>query len=138
MELKHYSELGSLDEAMEIFFNLHQKRWIRKGEPGIFGKKKTQEITMQTIKFFAERNWLRLHFLTVNNRPVVTSLDLEYGGKMYGHLCGFDPDFAKYSVGNLLLLKILKQCIIKKYLNTISCKGTNPTNLTGQKNIDKT
>ena len=50
----------------------------------------------------------------VNNRPIATSLDLEYGGKMYGHLCGFDPDFARYSVGNLLLLKILKQCIVKK------------------------
>ena len=58
-----------------------------------FGNNKAREITMQTIKFFAERDWLRLHFLTVNNRPVATSLDLEYGGKMYGHLCGFDPDY---------------------------------------------
>ncbi len=114
VELKHYSELGSLNEAMEIFFKLHQKRWVRKGEPGVFGTKKAREITMQTIKYFAEKDWLRLHFLIVNNRPVATSLDLEYGGKMYGHLCGFDPDYAKYSVGNLLLLKIFKQCIIKK------------------------
>ena len=114
VELKHYSELGSLDDTMEIFFNLHQKRWERKGEPGVFGSKKAREITIQTIKFFAERDWLRLHFLTVNNRPVATSLDLEYGGTMYGHLCGFDPDYDRYSVGNLLLLKILKQCIIKK------------------------
>lgn len=87
--------------------------FIKKGESGVFGKQKAREITMQTIKFFAERNWLRLHFLTVNNKPVSVSVDLEYGGKMYGHLAGFDPDYAKYSVGNILLLKIFNQCVKK-------------------------
>ncbi|MBK5133748.1 GNAT family N-acetyltransferase [Candidatus Bathyarchaeota archaeon] len=114
VEIKHYYELGSLENAMQIFFRLHQKRWIRKGESGVFEKQKAREITMQTTKFFAERNWLRLHFLTVNNRPVAASLDLEYGGKMYGHLAGFDPDYSKYSVGNILLLKILNQCVKKE------------------------
>ena len=114
VELKHYYELGSLEEAMEIFFRLHQKRWIQKGESGVFGEQKAREITMQTMKFFAEKNWLRLHFLTVNNKPVSVSVDLEYGGKMYGHLAGFDPAYSKYSVGNILLLKILNQCVKKR------------------------
>ncbi len=113
VEITHYYEFGSLQQAMKIFFSLHQKRWMFKGEKGGFGNQKSREFTMETIKFFAERDWLRLHFLTVNNKPVAVSLDLEYQGKMYGHLSGFDPEYSKYSVGNLLMLKILKQCVEK-------------------------
>ena len=124
--IKHYYELGSLQQAMELFFSLHQKRWNLKGEPGGFGNQKSREITMQTIKFFAERDWLRLHFLTVNNRPVAVSVDLEYEGKMYGHLSGFDPVYSKYSVGNLLMLKILEQCVEKGLSEYDFMQGNEP------------
>jgi CelD/BcsL family acetyltransferase involved in cellulose biosynthesis len=32
---------------------------------------------------------------------------------MHGHLCGFDPNYSKYSVGNLLLWKVLEECVEK-------------------------
>jgi CelD/BcsL family acetyltransferase involved in cellulose biosynthesis len=49
----------------------------------------------------------------VNEKPVAVNYDLEYGGRMYGHLCGFDPGYSKYSVGNLLLWKVLEMCVEK-------------------------
>jgi len=38
VELKKYDEMGSIKEAMEIFFQLHQKRWESKGGLGAFNK----------------------------------------------------------------------------------------------------
>ena len=45
VEFKSYEELGSLSQAMEILFRLHQKRWNSKGEPGAFGKQARQHRT---------------------------------------------------------------------------------------------
>jgi len=113
VELKHYYELGSLDQAMETFIKLHQKRWTSKGEPGRFANEKSCKLTIQTAKYFAEKDWLRLYFLTVKNKPVAAELNLEYEGKMYCHLKGFDTDYYKYRVGSLLTLKVLEECIDK-------------------------
>jgi CelD/BcsL family acetyltransferase involved in cellulose biosynthesis len=113
VELKDYQQLGSLEEAMSILFKLHQKRWNMKGKAGVFCKEEARYIVMETAKLFEEKNWLRLNFLAVDGKPVAANYDLEYGGIIYGHLCGFDPDYSKYSVGNLLLWKVLQMCIEK-------------------------
>jgi hypothetical protein len=114
VELKNYLQFGSLEEAMGILFRLHQKRWILKGEAGVFHSEEARNMVMETAKLFEEKDWLRLNFLTVNGKPVAANYDLEYAGRMYGHLCGFDPDYSKYSVGNLLLLKVLEMCVEKR------------------------
>jgi CelD/BcsL family acetyltransferase involved in cellulose biosynthesis len=111
VRLKHYHEFGSLEQGMETLFNLHQKSWALRGKPGAFKTQEARNIALQTAKFFDERDWLRLYFLTLNNKPIAAELALEYGGRMYGHLCGFDPDYSVYSLGNLLLLKVFEDCI---------------------------
>jgi CelD/BcsL family acetyltransferase involved in cellulose biosynthesis len=111
VELKHYYELGSFEETMEVFFRLHQERWESKGKPGRFANQKSRDITLQTAKYFAEKGWLRMYFLTVNDKPVAVELNLTYQKKMYCHLKGFDPTYFKYSVGHLLTSKILEECI---------------------------
>lgn len=126
VELKYYSELGSLKQAMEILFKLHQKRWKLRGEAGVFERQEARDISMQTAMLFAERNWLRMYFLTVNAEPVAADLSLEYGGKMYGHLCGFDPDYSKYGVGNLLQLKVFEECIAKGISEYDFMQGAEP------------
>jgi CelD/BcsL family acetyltransferase involved in cellulose biosynthesis len=111
VELKYHYESGSLEQAMEILFRLHQKRWKLKGEAGVFESQEARDISMQTAKLFDQKNWLRLYFLTVNDKPVAANLSLEYKKKMYGHLVGFDPDYSRYGVGCLLQLKVLEECI---------------------------
>ena len=114
VELRNYYELGSLDKTMEIFVKLHQKRWTARGEPGRFSNQKSLELTKQTARYFAEKDWLRLYFLTVNNKPVAAELNLEYKEKMYCHLKGLDPDYYKYRVGSLLTFKVLEECVKKR------------------------
>ena len=98
VELKLYQDIGSLEQAMDVFFNLHRKKSLSKGDLGRFEKKKAREITFQTAKYFAEKDLLRLYFLTVNNKPIAVELNLEYEGKMYCHFKSFDPSYSKYRV----------------------------------------
>jgi hypothetical protein len=124
VELKQYKDIGSIEQAMEIFFNLHQKRWASKGEPIKFEKKKSRNITFQTAKYFAEKDWLRLYFLTIDKEPIAVELNLEYSGKMYCHLKGFDPNYSKFRVGSLLTLKVLEECIAKGIAEYDFMQGT--------------
>jgi CelD/BcsL family acetyltransferase involved in cellulose biosynthesis len=126
VEIKYYYELGSLEQAMEILFRLHQKRWKSKGEAGVFESQEARDISMQTAKLFDKKNWLRLYFLTVNAEPVAANLSLEYRKKMYGHLVGFDPDYSRYGVGCLLQLKILEECIVKGISEYDFMQGAEP------------
>jgi CelD/BcsL family acetyltransferase involved in cellulose biosynthesis len=113
VELKNYLELGSLEQAIQILIDLHQKRWTSRGNSGRFLKKESRDITLQTARYFAEKDWLRLYFLTINDKPVAVELNLEYKGKMYCHLKGFDTNYYKYRVGSLLTLKVLEKCVEK-------------------------
>jgi hypothetical protein len=109
--LKDYYELGSLDEMMQVFFDMHQKRWISKGEPGAFKTKQHRDMFLYEAKLFSEINYLRLRFLVVNDKPISVFYGYENKQVLYYLLGGFDPDYASYGPSNLQELKTLERCI---------------------------
>jgi CelD/BcsL family acetyltransferase involved in cellulose biosynthesis len=111
VEIKEYQELGSLKDSLRIFFDLHQKRWVSKGQSGNFRNKEQRGIFSYTAKLLEEKNWFALYFLTADNKPIAAKYCLKYKQKLYDNLSGWDPEYSAYSVGNLLLLKILEKCI---------------------------
>jgi CelD/BcsL family acetyltransferase involved in cellulose biosynthesis len=111
VELKDYYELGSLEEMMQIFFDLHQKRWISMGEPGAFKTKWNRDMFLYEAKLFEEINCLRLRFLVVNDMPIAVFYGFEHEQVLYSLLGGLDPAYATYSPSDLLKLKTLERCI---------------------------
>lgn len=113
VESKNYLELGSLEQSMQILMKLNQKRSLSIGDPGRFVNEKSRDITLQTAKYFAVKDWHRLYFLVANDKLVAGEFNLEYKEKMFCLLKGFNPDFYKYRVGSLLTLKVLEEYIVK-------------------------
>ena len=126
VELKRYDEFSSVEEAMKIYFELHQERWKSKGVPGVFNTKKHRDFGLDVAKRFAKNGWLALYFLTANDKPVAVQYCLEYKQKMYYGLGGYDPDYSQYSVGNLILAKVIEKCIEKKIKEYDFLKGGEP------------
>ncbi|MDH7606645.1 MAG: GNAT family N-acetyltransferase [Candidatus Bathyarchaeota archaeon] len=123
VELKKHNDYGSVKDAMEIFFKLHQKRWESRRMPGVFSTQIIRNFYVDVAKSFDMNNWLSLYFLTVNDEPVATHYCFEYGEKLYFALSGFDLGYSKYSIGNLLTLKAIEQCIMKKLREFDFMKG---------------
>ena len=96
---------------MQIFFDMHQKRWASKGEPGAFKTKRNRNIFLYEARLFSEINCLRLRFLVVNDKPISVFYGFEHNRVLYVMLSGFDPAYGSYSPFNLLVLKILERCI---------------------------
>jgi len=114
VELKDYYELGSLEEMMQVCIEIHQKRWISKGESGVFGTRRNRDIFLYEAKLFSEINCIRLRFLVVNSKPVAVFYGFEHKQVLYYLLSGFDPAYASYGPSNLLVLKTLERCIESK------------------------
>ena len=111
VEIKTHEDFGSEEEAMNIFFQLHKKRWRDQDEPGAFAKRKIRQFHRDIAKIFAKKGWLSLYFLTIDNQPISAVYSFDYHQKKYGYLTGFDPEFAKYSPGNLLKMRVVEDCI---------------------------
>jgi len=123
VELKKYDEFGSVEESMEIFFELHQKRWTLRGMPGVFKTQKNRNFWLDVSKRFADKGWLALHFLMIDDKPIAALHCYEYNQKMFAVLAGFDPDYSQYSVGTILHAKIIEKCIDKKMKELDFLKG---------------
>ena len=126
VELKRYDEFGSVEEAMKIYFELHQKRWKLKHIPGVFNTQEVRDFYRDVAKLFADNGWLALYFLTANGEPIATQYCFEYKQKMYYALGGFDPNYSQYSVGSLILMKVIEKCIEKKIEEYDLLKGGEP------------
>ena len=126
VELKAYCELGSLESTMQIFFDLHQKIWVARKKPGAFSSQKNRDMFMDRAKLFAENDWLALNFLTVNDIPVSASYSLKYKQRLCNCLNGFEPEYAAYSVGNLLHMKVIEKCIQNDFKEYDFMKGDEP------------
>ena len=126
VELKRYDEFSSVEEAMNLFFELHQKRWKSKGKLGVYSSQKIRDFSLDVSKVFANNEWLALYFLTVNEEPIASQYCLEYKQKMHYGLGGFDPDYSKYSVGNLITAKVIEKCIERKIKEYDFLKGDEP------------
>ena len=114
VEFVRYDQIGTVKEAMKIFFELHQKRQMAKGNCGVFSDSVQRSFHTDVAKAFAEKGWLRLFFLTFNDRPVSAVYSYEYNGKLYAYLCGFDPEYARYRPGHLAFKNLIKYGIEKK------------------------
>lgn len=111
--LKAHSEFNSIQEAMERLFDLHERRWSSKREPGDFASAAVREFHLDVAKRLAEKGWLALSFLSVDGEAVAADYCFDYRQKRYGYQSGFDPGFAAYSVGTLLRLRNIETCIAK-------------------------
>lgn len=111
VQVETQRDFSSAKEAMEIFFKLHQKRWRSKGKQGAFASKAFRAFHLDLAGIFDEKGWLALYFLTVNDDPIAAVYSFDYALKKYGYLTGFDPDFGRYGVGNLLKMYVIEECI---------------------------
>lgn len=129
VEFKEYKDFGSVENAMAIFFNLHQKRWASKHMSGVFSTQEIRDFYIDIAKQFAENGWLALYFLTVNDKPIAASYNYVYGQKMYFVLGGFDPEYSQYSVGHLIHQRVIEDCILNQIKEYDLLKGPEPYKL---------
>ncbi len=101
---------GDVEAGINEFFRLHDLRWEGRAESSLSGAP-----VRRFLGSFAERaaanGWLRLRFLEVDGSSAAALLGWRIGDRYAFYQAGFDPAFAKRSVGMLLVALTIRAAI---------------------------
>lgn len=100
-----------LGKAIEEFFGLMMKRLMMRERHLAVREQTLLRFHQDVAERFAGRGWLNLCMLERNSRPIASLLTFEYARKLFYYHSGFDPEWAKYSVGTVLLAKCVEDGI---------------------------
>lgn len=97
-----------LDQAMQDFIDLHQKSTPDKED---FWSDKLTNFFIAFAHVAAEENWLKLYFLEMDGVRQAAMLCFDYQNEFLLYNSGYNPDFYKLSVGNVLTSYTIQQAI---------------------------
>lgn len=109
---RHIDKGPDVPVAFDAIVELHEKRWMAKGESGAFTRPRFAAFHRALVPVLAEKGWLSLSLLTLDDRPLAGIYGFVYENRYYFYLSGFDPDIAPHaSPGMLLLARRIEQAI---------------------------
>jgi len=114
LEFRKHSGQRDLEDSMNTMFSLHQKRWITRGWPGVFGDPRVRDFHLEIARSFSRRGWMSISSLVADGIDIASLYGFNYKSRFYANLTGMDPAYEKYGVGNLLYLNMLEDCFKEK------------------------
>ncbi len=93
---------SELPTALDCAFRLEAAAWKHANGTAVVCRPELVQFYTRMAEGAADRGWLRLQFLTVNDERIAVALCLEYGNRMYSLKTGYNPRYASYSPGQLL------------------------------------
>ncbi|MGQ9697530.1 MAG: GNAT family N-acetyltransferase [Armatimonadota bacterium] len=91
-----------LESEMENLFRLHSARWRARLLPGVLALPAVRQFHRNVALAFAQAGWLRLFRLRLDDATVASLYCFSHNGRGYYYLGGFDPRYARFSIGTLL------------------------------------
>lgn len=95
-----------LNDAEEV-----AKRTYQRGLGVEFDRSKEND---NRIKFIAKCGWLRACVLYLNGIPCSFAIGSLYNKVLYLNFIGYNPEYKKYEIGTILLLKMVENLIVEK------------------------
>jgi CelD/BcsL family acetyltransferase involved in cellulose biosynthesis len=100
-----------LARDLDFLFRLHQKRWTERGEPGTFSSSARRRFYEEVAPLFLARRWLEFWLLELDGKPAAAQFSFRFRDTVYVLQEGFDPEYARDSVGFVLRGQVLQQLI---------------------------
>jgi CelD/BcsL family acetyltransferase involved in cellulose biosynthesis len=97
--------------ALHLLIRLHQKRWSEHGTSDAFHTEDHINFHDEFAIRALRRGWLRLYLLRLNGRPASAIYAFRYGPTFSFYQSGFDPEYARHSVGVAAMALSIKSAI---------------------------
>jgi CelD/BcsL family acetyltransferase involved in cellulose biosynthesis len=122
---RHVTKGPEAAAGFETLIRLHEKRWISKDRGGgAFRRPEFLAFHQAFAMLAADKGWLSLSVLLVDQRPIAGIYGFVYEGTYYFYLPGFDPDVApSASPGMLILARRLEQAIAEGHWHVDLLRG---------------
>jgi CelD/BcsL family acetyltransferase involved in cellulose biosynthesis len=106
-----WRDANSLDRAVDELARLHRKRWQGTGASESFASAQYLGFHRGVVKACFMRGWLRLYCLQVGGQLVAMLYTYRFRNRIYLMQAGFDPAYASFSIGFVLLGHALEHAI---------------------------
>ena len=100
---------------MNKFFELHCERWKNTDTPSVFRYEEEREHAIQSAKGLFKSNLLHLSLISSNDEIVVIHFGMSDGKRIYWYLHAINPEYGKYSPGNLLVYYLILEACKEGY-----------------------
>jgi len=128
-EDRAYGQGPEVADGMELFFKLHQQRWLSKRLPGLFFSADNRRFHLDLAGRLAAADRLILNIVSIDGRPASALYGFKYAGTYSYYLGGFDPDFAKYSVSSVLIFDLIDKATSERATSFDFLRGEEPYKL---------
>ncbi|MDH7507836.1 MAG: GNAT family N-acetyltransferase [Methanomassiliicoccales archaeon] len=116
----------AIREYMDSFISLMKARWNMRHETSVIEIPGMIEFIKSAFEALAERGWASVHHLEEKGEPFAVGLGFEYNKRYSCYLSAFDPQYANYSPGTLLLDCVIKMCHERGLLEVDLLRGAEP------------
>jgi CelD/BcsL family acetyltransferase involved in cellulose biosynthesis/glycosyltransferase involved in cell wall biosynthesis len=100
----------TLGTLLSLYFELHGARWQTRGQCGVLQDPAVQAFHRRSAPELLAHGALELSVLRLDGRPIGASYVLKRRSA-YLYLTGFDPSFARLSIGSLLIARSIQAAI---------------------------
>ncbi|XXX79932.1 GNAT family N-acetyltransferase [Sorangium sp. So ce134] len=101
------ADAASVDELLDALFANHRARWISRGEGGVLDEA-LRPFHRAVARELCARGALRLFGLRLDGRIIASLYGLVERGGLASYITGFDPEFAWYSPGLVMLASAIE------------------------------
>ncbi|MBD3107670.1 GNAT family N-acetyltransferase [Bacillus sp. AGMB 02131] len=98
-----------IEPIMKKLFDLHCKRWEKTDTPSRFQSATERDFLLSAAINLHKAKLLHLSYLSHNDEIIAIHFGMSDGKKFYYYIPTFDMNFAKYSVGQLLIYNLILQ-----------------------------
>ncbi|WP_304511756.1 GNAT family N-acetyltransferase [Desulfobacula sp.] len=104
LEFRVIKNNNEIDKYMDYYYEVYTKSWKKREGIG-------PTFHRDLAKLAAEKGWLRLGFLFLNNIPIASQLRIVFNEVCFFLKTAYDDEYRKYGTGVILLSKMIKDII---------------------------
>lgn len=116
----------TLAQGMGILAQLHEQRRESLGEASCFADSRFAGFLHDVARDMLTAGRLRLHWLTIENRPAAAELHLVGDGVTYAYQAGIDPELLHEEPGRLITIATIQQAIAAGQTGFDLLRGDEP------------
>jgi len=113
-------------ESLAALIRLHSARWREQGEPGMIAANRSANFLRQAVAELERAQSILFFSLTFQGGIAAVILAFPFRNTLYGYLSAFDPAYASFGFGRILLFESLRYAFENQYASWNFLRGSEP------------
>ncbi|HLD99000.1 MAG TPA: GNAT family N-acetyltransferase [Bdellovibrionota bacterium] len=120
------ADWSNFDEIHAALIRHHDARWYRRGVGDAEFSNKARAFLKEAVERLLSRGFVRLHALYFDEIIIAGVLCFVHRDKAYYYMTGFDAEFSRFGVGNVILSRSIMSCIDEGVREIDFLRGREP------------